>query len=171
MQNYVSTTIYNKAGKNANGDFVTKYENMNIYNTTYSKQYAQGLEQIGFDFHNILRMSQRVYNNYFEQWEHHNFKSTIKRIDYYMRNLVRHRDIKTVFVCIEPDIDQMTGKVDPTSNNVHFAWKGKELSRGHLANAMKSKRMYLRDNWKMVDNHSYFTKHLGTNLSYHNIYV
>ena len=98
-------------------------------------------------------MSQRVYNHYFEQWEHHNFKSTIKRIDYYMRNLVRHRDIKTVFVCIEPDIDEMTGKVDPTSNNVHFAWKGKELSRGHLANAMKSKRMYIRDNWKMVDNH------------------
>ena len=142
-----------------------------MYNTTYSKQYAEGLASMQFDYHNILRTTSKVYNEVLDIWETHSLKLSIGRLDYYMRNLVRTKGIEVAFACIEPDIDKYTGKVDPTSNNIQFAWRGKELSRGHLANMMKCKRMHIRDTWKMVDNHSYFVKHLGTSLSYHNIYA
>ena len=121
----------------------------------YNKEYASGLSGLGFNYNNIIRMDNKV---------------SFKKVDYLMNNLIRRPDIDMIFACIEPDICKITGSIDRHSNHIHFAVKGKELSRGVLANSMRVNRMFLREN-KSVTGMAYFTKHIGKSLSYHNLYV
>ena len=127
-----------------------------IMNTVkYNKEYASGLSLYGFNYNNIIRLD---------------YKVSYKKVDYLMNNLMRRPDIDMIFACIEPDICKITGNIDRHSNHIHFAVKGKELSRGVLANSMRVNRMFLREN-RSVTGTDYFTKHIGKSLSYHNIYV
>ena len=52
-----------------------------------------------------------------------------------------------------------------------FNQTGRDMSRGLLANSMRIKRSYVWHTWKVDNCMSYFTKHLGKSLSYHNIYT
>ena len=122
----------------------------------YNLQYAKGLDSYGFNYTNIIRID--------------NNKISSKKIDFYMNNLIKRPDIDIIFACVEPDIDKLTSAIDPFTNHVHFAWKGKDLSRGVLANSMRAQRRFLRSN-QTISGMAYFTKHLGKSLSYHNIYV
>ena len=122
-----------------------------------STQYGYGLAQYGFNYHNMLRIPFG--------------KVKYDRIDWYMNNLIKNKYVEMAFCCIEPDIDKQTGNIDPKSNHMHFAWKGKKMNRGMLANSMRAKRMYLRDTMAIYDSMSYFTKHIGKSLSYHNLYA
>ena len=123
--------------------------------TDYNTDYARGLSSMKFDYNNIIRTDRKV--NY-------------RQVDWFMNNLVKRPDIDMVFACIEPDICKITGSIDRYSNHIHFAVKGKELSRGVLANSIRVNRMFLREN-RSVTGMAYFTKHIGKSLSYHNIYV
>jgi len=124
---------------------------------TMSQQYAHGLSEYGFNYHNILRIPYS--------------KVKYDRVDWYINNLIKSKYVEMAFACVEPDINKQTGDIDPVSNHLHFAWKGKKMNRGMLANSMRAKRMYLRDTMPIYDSMSYFTKHIGKSLSYHNIYV
>ena len=124
--------------------------------TEYNKQYAQGLSTMGFNYNNILRRD---------------YKMSYRQLDWHMNNLIKRDDIDVIFACIEPDICKLTRAIDNTSNHVHFAWKGRDMSRGLLANSMRIKRSYVWHTWMVDNGMSYFTKHLGKSLSYHNIYT
>ena len=122
-----------------------------------TSQYGYGLSQYGFNYHNVLRIPYG--------------KVKFDRVDWWMNNLIKNKYVDMAFACIEPDIDKMNKQVDPESNHLHFAWKGKKMNRGMLANSMRAKRMFLRDTYAIYDSMSYFTKHIGKSLSYHNLYV
>ena len=132
-----------------------------------SISYAQGLAQLGFDYHSIIRPQYRINN---------------KRLDWYMNNLVRSKKVEMVFACIEPDIDKYTCKGEaqyhplhqckPSGyNHIHFAYKGKRMTRGEARRIIRCKDYFLRDIMPVYNGMDYFTKHLGKSLSYHNIYV
>ena len=128
---------------------------MNMYNNTYSKEYAKGLAQYGFTYHNIIRTEHRVNHN---------------KVDWYLNNLLKARGIDMAFACIEPDIDEYTFNYSG-SNHIHFAWRGDYMNTVELSKRMRCRRAFIRDTHQLENSMSYFTKHLGTNLSYHNIYV
>ena len=95
-----------------------------------SISYAQGLAQLGFDYHSIIRPQYRINN---------------KRLDWYMNNLVRSKKVDMVFACIEPDIDKYTCK--PSGyNHIHFAYKGNRMTRGEASRIIRCKDYFLRDN-------------------------
>ena len=120
-----------------------------------SISYAQGLAQLGFDYHSIIRPQYKINN---------------KRLDWYMNNLVRSKKVEMVFACIEPDIDKYTCK--PSGyNHIHFAYKGNRMTRGEARRIIRCKDYFLRDIMPVYNGMDYFTKHLGKSLSYHNIYV
>ena len=123
--------------------------------------YGKSLAGMGFNYHNIIRINSEIISN----------KVYPKQLDYYMNNLARRGDIDIIWACIEPDIDKINNYVHKDSNNVHFAWKSSNtLSKHQLANYMKLNRVYLKDTRPIINHMSYFTKHIGKSLSYHNFY-
>ena len=128
---------------------------------------------MGFTHHNIVRY--RRYDKYRAEDSIVNDLSTDKlfigQVDWYMQNLVKRSNIDFVWACIEPDIDKFTSDIDRTSNHVHFAYSGKYLSKNSLASYMRINRKFLRETRSLTDSMSYFTKHIGKSLSYHNLYT
>ena len=136
----------------------------------FSMDYAKGLAEYDFNFHSVIRPQYRI--NY-------------KRLDYYMNNLVKSKKVDIAFACIEPDIDKYTCK--PSGyNHIHFAYKGKGMTREEASRIIRCKKNYERfDKWNkkkivrpflldimpIYNGMSYFSKHIGKSLSYHNIYV
>ena len=87
-----------------------------------------------------------------------------------MNNLVKSKKVDVAFACIEPDIDKYTSK--PSGyNHIHFAYKGKRMTREEARRSIRCKDYFLRDIMPVYNGMDYFTKHLGKSLSYHNIYV
>ena len=157
------------------------------------KSYGNSLANMGFTHHNIIRIRRtnrdvsvrdRARNNpnliykantsadtYSVVNDIKSEKLFSSQLDWYMQNLVKRSNIDFVWACIEPDIDKFTGAVDRSSNHVHFAYSGKHLSKNSLASYMRINRKYLRDTRSLTDSMSYFTKHIGKSLSYHNLYT
>ena len=137
------------------------------------KSYGNSLTRMGFTHHNIIRF--RRYDPYIAKGSIVNDISSDKmyssQVDWYMQNLVRRSNIDLVWACVEPDIDKFTGAIDKSSNHVHFAYRGKHLSKNTLASYMRINRKYLRDTRSLTDSMGYFTKHIGKSLSYHNLYT
>ena len=137
------------------------------------KSYGNSLANMGFTHHNIIRF--RRYDPYIAKGSIVNDissdKLNFKQVDWYLNNLVKRSNIDFAWACIEPDIDKFTGAIDKSSNHVHFAYSGKHLSKNSLASYMRINRKYLRDTRSLTDSMSYFTKHIGKSLSYHNLYT
>ena len=135
--------------------------------------YGNSLANMGFTHHNIIRF--RRYDKYRAEDSIVNDissdKLNFKQVDWYLNNLVKRSAIDFAWACIEPDIDKFTRAVDRSSNHVHFAYSGKHLSKNSLASYMRINRKYLRDTRSLTDSMSYFTKHIGKSLSYHNLYT
>ena len=135
--------------------------------------YGRSLANMGFTHHNIIRY--RRYDRYRAEDSIVNDissdKLNFKQVDWYMQNLVKRGNVGFVWACIEPDIDKFTGAIDPSSNHIHFAYRGKHLSKNTLASYMRINRKYLRDTRSLTDSMGYFTKHIGKSLSYHNLYT
>ena len=109
--------------------------------------YGKSLANMGFTHHNIVRF--RRYDKYISEDSIVNDltsdKLNYKQVDWYLNNLVKRSNIDFAWACIEPDIDKFTGEIDKSSNHVHFAYRGKYLSRNSLASYMRINRKYLRD--------------------------
>ena len=131
--------------------------------TIQRKEYGNALSKMGFNYHNIIR---------YRSYEPNGIdKIYPKSLDRYMNNLLKRPDISMVWACVEPDYDKYTGQTY-SSNHVHFAYVGnKSLSNDQLSNYMRVNRYYLLNTEPVVNGMGYFTKHLGKDLSYHNIYV
>ena len=147
-----------------------------------SISYAKGLAEYGFNYHSVIRPQ---------------YKINHKRLDWYMNNLVRSKKVDIAFACLEPDMDKYSCKGEVQYhplhqckpygyNHIHFAYKGKAMTRGEASRIIRCKQNYERfdklNNKKIVrpflldimpiyNGMDYFTKHLGKSLSYHNIYV
>ena len=135
-------------------------------------EYGNSLANMCFTHHNIIRY--RRYDKYISKNsivpDLSSDRLNYKQVDWYMKNLVKQSTIDLAWACIEPDIDKITGYQHKCSNHLHFAYKGKYLSKNTLANYMRVKRDYLRDTKSINDSMAYFTKHLGKSSSYHNLY-
>ena len=134
--------------------------------------YGRSLANMGFTHHNIIRyrrydsnisnINKAVKDEYSIYNDLSSDKLNFKQVDWYMQNLVKRGNIGFVWACIEPDIDKLTSAIDPSSNHIHFAYRGKHLSKNTLASYMRINRKYLRDTRSLTDSMSYFTKHQKT---------
>lgn len=131
--------------------------------TIQRKEYGNALSKMGFNYHNIIR---------YRSYEPNGIdKIYPKSLDRYMNNLLKRKDVSMVWACIEDDIDLLTGKKWGT-NHVHFAYAGnKSLSLWQLSKSMGINREFLRNTQPVVGGMGYFTKHMGKDLLYHNLYV
>lgn len=129
--------------------------------TVNRREYGKALSTYGFNYHNVIRYRRDSGID----------KVSKRQVDWYMNNLLKRPDISMVWACVEPDYDKYTGQTY-SSNHVHFAYVGnKSLSNDQLSNYMRVNRYYLLNTEPVVNGMGYFTKHLGKDLSYHNIYV
>jgi hypothetical protein len=130
---------------------------------TQRREYGNALSNMGFNYHNIIR-----YRSYDSNGKDKVYPNTLDR---YMNKLIKRADISMAWACIEPDIDLQTGHKWGT-NHVHFAYVGnKRLSHWQLSKSMGINREFLRDTQPIVRGMGYFTKHMGKDLLYHNLYA
>ena len=129
--------------------------------TVNRREYGKALSTYGFNYHNVIRYRRDSGID----------RVSKRQVDWYMNNLLKRKDVSMVWACIEDDIDLHTGKKWGT-NHVHFAYAGnKSLSLWQLSKSMGINREFLRDTQPVVRGMGYFTKHMGKDLLYHNLYA
>ena len=125
---------------------------------------------MGFNWHSVLRFKQKPFE-YETDVNLHTTKVFSQKIGQYyvdrvMDNLVNRKSISSALAFIEQD--------DYHNNHLHFTWACPiELTRQQVSNSMRTNVDYIRDIKPILnveDAIAYFTKRLGRNGSYHNIY-
>jgi len=135
-------------------------------NTIESRiEYGKALDSMGFNYHNIIRYKRYQHNQVSSE------KISTKQLDWYMKNLLKRKEVSMAWACIEPDIDPYTKK-HLGSTHVHFAYNSiLDLSLLQLSKFMRINRVFLRESRPLDFSMGYFTKHTGKNLLYHNLYA
>ena len=136
-------------------------------NTIESRiEYGKALDSMGFNYHSIIR-----YKRYDIDNEVSSEKISRKQLDWYMNNLLKRKEVSMAWACIEPDIDPYTKK-HLGSTHVHFAYNSiLDLTLLQLSKFMRINRTFLRESHPLDFSMGYFTKHVGKNLLYHNLYA
>ena len=130
---------------------------------TQRREYGNALSNMGFNYHNIIR-----YRSYDSNGKDKVYPNTLDR---YMNKLIKRADISMAWACIEPDIDPYTKK-HLGSTHVHFAYSSIiNLTLLQLSKFMRINRTFLRESHPLDFSMGYFTKHVGKNLLYHNLYA
>ena len=142
-----------------------------------NQAYGNELMDMGFNQHSVFRFkykdreSQEHYNRG-SYTKSVNTKTTSNQLDKMIHHLLNYPDIELIWACIEPDIDKVTSAIDRYTNHVHFAYKTKDnINKNLLAKYMGTSPVNVRKPQLIKESMTYFTKHIGKSLSYHNLYT
>ena len=127
----------------------------------------QEFSNMNFNYQSVIRYKQDALTEGVHTTRVYNQKLSQNYVDKLMDKLVTRKSIDTAIAFIEQD--------DYHNNHLHFAWHcSVPLTREQISNTMRIREKYIRD-VKPIENVndaiSYFTKRIGVQGSYHNIYI